>query len=1275
MKILLTGDWQSKTSNLVLSEQSLKKELEIIKRYRIDIHIDLGDSKESYSPVDVGVANFQVKRARKLKKLLGKDNCFRLNGNHDRIGQHSDSRNWLTLFADNAICIDAPTTLKVKDWTFNFLPYNRDVEDLITQAAIIGKRIPQKSLLFFHCDIYGARYSNVQKRKSESKFTVDAMRHSNYVQCFGGHIHKRQTLADNVYYVGNPFPTDQGEVNQEKGFIIYDTNTNKITFISSDLPCIYTFDYLQKKNIKQVTDGTQVKYVVKVNPEDDYYKVLEKAYDEIVKKYPNSIPYVVPDFVEGISKNLEATIDTNCSELDLVTQYLDIVSNDSKERPAVEAYMKHVLSTVLRKSFYSKGLIFSSVEATNILSFRDVKLNYRKKGVCLVRGINKDWPGHSNGCLAEGTLIDVPRNLRKYPNGIPIENLVGKRPWVYSYDRNIGLVLKKANWVKCTGKQVPVIKIQFEETIGRTPGYKHTVPFVDYLILTADHKVMLRNGKWKKAGNLRQGDRLMPLYRKGRSGGYYSLLNNATGEVIYEHRFVLQQLTGKTYSTHTHHGNHINHRRYDNRPSNLEWKSQTKHFSDHAKERNRNGGDFGWQNTTGVHPLGMKGKHHTQVNRNKISATLKKQPQAIKDARNNAIRQSYKIKLQKNYDVLGWSKKVLTKLYHNQGWSVKAIAREYKQTDAIVVKALCFFGIPKRNNHRVKSITKVGYSNVYDINVPDTHNFIANGVVVHNSGKSNLLALLPIAHSGKTFKEQKFGEIVNDYTPDEKAGVTLNCTTYNNDELTIYRQFNPSKLQFTVNGKDASQGMRSSGKKDTQGLIEELTGYTFDTLANAVYIDQSITQSFLYGTEANRANLLHKFQNLDRFYLAQKICSDQYSLMRKLEGDTEASMEMTELLVKETTQRIQELKNIQSKHLDKLRKEWKQAVEELETFDQESKETKLLQSKIHSLEATGKKKQKLVTSLQDNYHAFLGSLNWQKKELHKAKEFLSKNSKCTLCFQDIPHAHKDNIIARLKKKVHSLSSKDQELANVCSKEKIKLARLEAELDGYKLKLSKIEKNKTKLQDEVIYTKHAYQKEKASVSGSSESIKALQKKLLLLKAKYANLDLLREDQLATMIVIGKAITGFGRDGLPLFLNKLLCPRLNAASQYYSKLFTDGEIQVLFLIEGGKLVPRVVNAHGGKKLSGQSLGEKGWAGLITAFSIRDISQPTNLIILDEPGAGLDPTSAKQLGSRLSKLADKFETVLVVTHNPFLEAALAGSNTITVVKHNRTSKIVKS
>lgn len=39
----------------------------------------------------------------------------------------------------------------------------------------------------------------------------------------------------------------------------------------------------------------------------------------------------------------------------------------------------------------------------------------------------------------------------------------------------------------------------------------------------------------------------------------------------------------------------------------------------------------------------------------------------------------------------------------------------------------------RKNNHKVMFIRNASRADVYDIEVPETHNFVANGVVLHNS--------------------------------------------------------------------------------------------------------------------------------------------------------------------------------------------------------------------------------------------------------------------------------------------------------------------------------------------------------------------------------------------------------------------------------------------------------------------------------------------------------------------------------------------------------------
>ena len=215
-------------------------------------------------------------------------------------------------------------------------------------------------------------------------------------------------------------------------------------------------------------------------------------------------------------------------------------------------------------------------------------------------------------CLIGETLIDLPRDLAKYPNGVAIEELVGTKPYLYAFDvRAKKFVLARASSVHQSGSQVPVYKITFKP--WRQNMRKVGLP--TSIIATGDHKFFLRaspgqnyqatvfNG-YKKLKDLKPGDRLLPLCRE--LSRYSKLVNVLDGSMEQEHRLILRFLYGNRGMEF--HGHHKNGEKFDNRIKNLEWKKQGEHLSYHAKEANGNGGYLGWQNHSGIHPRGMLGK-------------------------------------------------------------------------------------------------------------------------------------------------------------------------------------------------------------------------------------------------------------------------------------------------------------------------------------------------------------------------------------------------------------------------------------------------------------------------------------------------------------------------------------------------------------------------------------------------------------------------------------------------------------------------------------------
>lgn len=316
----------------------------------------------------------------------------------------------------------------------------------------------------------------------------------------------------------------------------------------------------------------------------------------------------------------------------------------------------------------------------------------------------------SKGCLVGETLVDCPRDLSRYPKGVPIKDLVGKRFLTYSWDfERDKLVLSKVLRVWRTGIK-PVYRVKLSATpggqkrIGKKGGGTQLGDYLPpmELVGTFDHPIMLADGRWYPLGRLRPGDSLKSLYRRRESSkGGYSLISwsdnverlvnpRATkpGATTYfglvravrEHKFVCEWENGpEPPNSHAHHKDENS---YNHSPYNLEWKDAIEHFSEHARDRNLRG-EFGWQ-IHGRHPRGMLGKNHTKEIKRRIRNTL-------------------------------------------------AITRQQ---------------VP---NHKVLSVEYVGNREVFDMEVEGTSNFVANGVFVHNSGKSHFLVNV----AKRAFRENK----------------------------------------------------------------------------------------------------------------------------------------------------------------------------------------------------------------------------------------------------------------------------------------------------------------------------------------------------------------------------------------------------------------------------------------------------------------------------------------------------------------------------------------
>lgn len=327
---------------------------------------------------------------------------------------------------------------------------------------------------------------------------------------------------------------------------------------------------------------------------------------------------------------------------------------------------------------------------------------------------------HETGhCLAGSTLIDCPRDLTKYPLGIPINELVGTKPWVYAW-KDGRIVVRQAARVWLARKNAPTVRVVLRT--GR--GYHHGKfrPPLE-LVGTTDHPVLLSDGKtWKNLGDLRAGDRLCSMYRsKNGQRSRVTWTGLGSNGRVPEHVLVAEQVYGDRPEGHDCH--HKDENKMNQSVENLEWKDEFSHHSDHSR------GKVLSEEHIAKLVQASRDRVYTPELRAKLSAshTGKKMSEEAK-ARLSAATKG----IPQSPELIEKRRQAMIRFYANGG---RSGMYGKKDSDETRLKKSESAKVAKRRravNHVVVSVEPWLSQDVYDMTVPDAESFVANGVVVHN---------------------------------------------------------------------------------------------------------------------------------------------------------------------------------------------------------------------------------------------------------------------------------------------------------------------------------------------------------------------------------------------------------------------------------------------------------------------------------------------------------------------------------------------------------------
>jgi anaerobic ribonucleoside-triphosphate reductase len=481
-------------------------------------------------------------------------------------------------------------------------------------------------------------------------------------------------------------------------------------------------------------------------------EVLNMKIKSIEKKYINNNEYW-NSFGAGKSKIGSLGVCTiNLAKLSFKTKTKDKFLNELKTLVEVCARLnnakRHIIKDRILKGFlplysldfmdintqYSTTGLNGIYEAVSILGEDILQPNGQQIVVDMLDVINKENDKYQ-------TKFDAPHNVEQVPaescfpyetkvktldGDIPIGELVGKEPTVFSFKPGKGIILTKAKNVRKTKLNQEIFRVWFDNNTYVDCTENHR-----FAKNTYNNDVPL---EWIACKDLKKGDSIRSVYKTENDRIRYN--------GVKEEHIVYRYFFGEIPEHCVIH--HKDNNKKNNNKENLECLTKSKHTSIHSLLHNdeyckccickAKKGEMSGKNNP------FYGKHHTEEtkknNKIKISSTMKKLVTlgklfTPKHRENLSISCSNKTMEQTSRFNKNINTNDIIENYH-LGLTYKQMAKKFNCTTGTIQSRLKVNGL----NHKIMNVEKLNIKkDVYDLEVPETNCFFVNdGILVHNSG-------------------------------------------------------------------------------------------------------------------------------------------------------------------------------------------------------------------------------------------------------------------------------------------------------------------------------------------------------------------------------------------------------------------------------------------------------------------------------------------------------------------------------------------------------------
>ena len=290
-----------------------------LKKEGIDTILDLGDTFDNRKGVDLRSLDwaksnyFDIIRDNGMKMIS-------IVGNHTAFYKDTNDINTIDLMLreyDNIRIVEECEEITVGGLPILFIPWINSENDAKTYQMIKDSKC---KVAMGHLELNGfvATHGHVMD------VGADFECYNKFKHVFSGHYHTRSNNGS-IYYLGNPYEMFWNDVNDKRGFHIYDTDTLKLKTINNPNAMFKVIDYAntprQMTNFDQYRE-TIVKVVGREKYDDQSYDMfmqsLSKANPYDIKVVERTVNMLAPD------EDIAQTEDT----MTLLNTYIDDLSTD-----------------------------------------------------------------------------------------------------------------------------------------------------------------------------------------------------------------------------------------------------------------------------------------------------------------------------------------------------------------------------------------------------------------------------------------------------------------------------------------------------------------------------------------------------------------------------------------------------------------------------------------------------------------------------------------------------------------------------------------------------------------------------------------------------------------------------------------------------------------------------------------------------------------------------------------------------------------------------------